>query len=267
LPNVIKWLLPVAAGGALAGAIAFGAGGGLGGDSTPPSELRAPTPLPTEDDPTLDREREPTPRARATSTPVVRPTFTPIPVATRVVTPGLDRGGLFGDGIQDLSSVDTSDWRTYTNSKWSYSFKYPKEWEIEEFEGAPTGSPIQWVRARNRTDERGENVPGQNCQGALCEAAPPGVLNFGVTVDHNVLGASCPLLGPLIVQDSRAVSGKQAQRCVVLQVADSPPTVRITIPLDQELVLGVLLEKGRQRTSRTDQAILETILSTLIVGP
>lgn len=33
---------------------------------------------------------------------------------------------------KDASEIDTSNWQTYVNERWGYSFKYPKNWYLEE---------------------------------------------------------------------------------------------------------------------------------------
>lgn len=33
--------------------------------------------------------------------------------------------------IRNLKTIDTSDWKTYVNEQYGFSFKYPKDWEIK----------------------------------------------------------------------------------------------------------------------------------------
>ncbi len=250
----LKVVVPLAVGAALAGSIALIASEG-GGGPRPSGQIAAPSPTPTS-------VTERTPWLADKSPP--RPTFVPPVITPRSVVPGLDKGGLFGDGVKDLQRVDTSGWLTYRNDKWRYSFRYPPGWELEDFE-APNGFvPLQWVRVTNSMPERGRNVPDVNCSGITCEAAAPGTLNFGVVVERQ--GSECSIPGQLVADDEITMQRRPAKRCVVRQMPGTPAVVQIAVPGQDNLIVRMSLTKGRE-TTPVGQAILETILSTLTLWP
>src|SRR5712691_9787937 len=78
-----------------------------------------------------------TPRATAfvekvPTPPVDFPTVTlPTPAPRPTVDPASDKGGVFADGVSDLTLVDKKGWLTYTNTRWGYTFMYPATWVLE----------------------------------------------------------------------------------------------------------------------------------------
>ncbi len=256
----LSWPLRAAAaaavGLAFAGAVYLAAqGGGSGGG---PSAQLAATPTAT---PVPERVPQP-------ERPPPQPTFVPPVITPRSVVPGLDKGGLFADGVKDLPKVDTSDWLTYRNDKWGYSFKYPPGWELEEQDNSGLSAygrpawPRQWVRVLNPASERGRNIPGVNCAAITCEAANPGTLNFAVAIEA---GPSCSIPGQLVVNDVWTIAANAGKRCVVIHPAGTP-IVSMGFPSPNNLTLSVVMEKGRE-TTPSGQAILEAILSTLTITP
>jgi len=218
----------------------------------------------SEDEPSVTPLPFSTPRVPQTPTPVPRAT-PPVPAVTpRSVVPGLDKGGLFGDGVKDLEKVDITGWLTYKNDKWGYSFQYPPGWELEESEAPPGSFPYHWVRVLNPFSERGANVPGVNCSGFECEGARPRTLNFGISVDKGQQSA-CAEPGQLVAVDQLNVSSRSAKRCAVIHPTGTPQ-VQLTFELRDGKALVVLLEKGRNAPP-DGQAILETILDSLGIGP
>jgi hypothetical protein len=183
----------------------------------------------------------------------------------RTPVAGADLGGLFADGVKDLPLVDTSDWKTYSNDEYGYSFMYPGDWEFSERDNdgrhGPNGEPaypIHQLVIQNPAAEAGENIPGENCEEAGCEGPTPKVLGFYVGVWPSL----CDIPGELISRDTWLVDGRDGDRCVI-QDYDTPTRfVYIGFPAgDSGDLLVIALERGRE-IGPDEQAVLETILST-----
>jgi|SRR3972149_999811 len=223
----------------------------------------------SEDEPSVTPLPFSTPRVPQTPTPVPRAT-PPVPAVTpRSVVPGLDKGGLFGDGVKDLAKVDTTGWLTYKNDKWGYSFRYPSNWEQEEDDnsgfvgpGGAVAYPRQRVLVRNPQAERGKNERGVNCDGPACIGPTPRLLAFGVAIERH----ACAALGQLVADDSIDIKAGRAQRCLVLSNFGGGPVLQLSLPRSEGDLIQITLEKGRA-TSPSDQAVLETILDTLTLSP
>jgi hypothetical protein len=204
-------------------------------------------------------------QAVAPSNDVEKPTLPP-----RTPIAGANKGGLFGDGVVNVPKVDTSGWKTYSNARYGYSFKYPPNWALDERDNAghhgPNGEPsypLQEVTVANPLEDQGKNLPGTNCQGSGCNGAGPNALGF----DVRILNALCNIPGDLIVIDTFAVNGKQGSRCVLQSQGDKiTRATSIGFPLgDGTNFIEVLLQRGRA-VSPQEQAILETILSTFTIN-
>lgn len=57
------------------------------------------------------------------------------------------------------STVSTADWKTYTNSEYGFSFKYPKDWIIEE--GASTNDPRRIASVKSNEPNKNKVWPGE----------------------------------------------------------------------------------------------------------
>src|SRR5689334_20501729 len=106
LSPALKVAAGLAVGIAFAGAIAYGVTtGGVHSADTPKfsagtiGELATATPI-------LERPPGGQP---------IRPA-PPVPIPNTAVA-GLDRGGLFGDGLTNVPKVDVTEWKTYSNAK------------------------------------------------------------------------------------------------------------------------------------------------------
>ena len=144
-PTLLRTLLFSVAGSVAAAAFAFG-----GLNAGAPSPISTPS---ATVDPELYDIHKPAP------TPPLPP-----PVV-RTVVPGLDRGGLFGDGVvisrEAVAQVDTSGWRAYESALLGVRFLYPPSWELTEMDNrdAPTGPqgqpsyPIFAAAVRNPKSE------------------------------------------------------------------------------------------------------------------
>jgi hypothetical protein len=186
------------------------------------------------------------------------------------VIPGADKGGLFADGVVNLPRVDTTDWKTYANAKYGYSFRYPSTWELVESssEGrtGPRGEPsypLQSARVRNPGAEQGQNIRGQNCIEAGCIEPPPNFLSIEFAVHSGICGGA----GDLLARDTPLINGRQSQRCVVRSAYDrATVAVYVDFPLGPGNYLKAVLTRGRGVTPQ-QQAVLETVLSTLSFTP
>lgn len=195
------------------------------------------------------------------------PIGTPIPVPTRVVIPGADKGGLFADGVTNLPKVDTSTWKTYSNTKYGYSFKYRPTWRLQETDnsgltgpGGEPAYPLQAVAVHRPEMEQGRNLPSTNCVSDECNLPPPTYLGFFVSL----LNAACNTPGDLLASSTISFAGRQAERCVIKSPRESVGSiVSLAFPYpDNKNFIVVSMQRGRS-TSPSEQAILETMLSTL----
>lgn len=203
----------------------------------------------------------------AVASGIMQPDEVELPIIKpRTPIPGADKGGLFADGVQNLPRADTSGWKTYSNDKYTYSFKYPPNWELEETDSAgltdPQGRPaypLQAATVKNPFAERGQNQPGVNCVDAACIAPLPKALGFYVAIESGHCGVS----GDLVVADTFTVDGRQGDRCVIESPNDKVSrVVHISFPLgDGKNFLKIAFERGRN-VSPGEQGPLETILST-----
>lgn len=206
----------------------------------------------------------PTPGGVPSSAATAMPT--PPPVEVRTAIPGADKGGLFGDGITDLATVDAANWKTYSNNKYAFEFQYPADWQFAESDSAgfhgPHGEPsypLHRVEVRNPVADQGQKIPGQNCTAAAndCPGPPPGLMSFAVEIEDS----QCNIAGSLIASDTASLSGRQGARCVVEYPNDKSRSVAISCPLGDGNYLVVELDTGNS-VPPSRQAVLETILST-----
>jgi hypothetical protein len=205
-----------------------------------------------------------TPASVAPSAAAVRPT--PPPPVVRTPIPGAAKGGLFADEITNLATVDASNWKTYSNTKYAFKFQYPADWQLVESDSTgrhgPHGEPaypLHAVEVRNPLTDQGQKIPGENCTDAAndCPGPPPGYMRFAVVIEDS----QCNIAGSLIASDTASVSGRQGARCVVEYPNDKSRSVAISFPLGDGNYLVVELDKGNSVPSPR-QAVLETILST-----
>jgi hypothetical protein len=209
------------------------------------------------------------PGHRAEPSPTPTPTVESPVLAPRTPTPGLDQGGVFGDGRTSLPAVDTTGWLTYENERWGYAFRYPPEWSFEEWStdrsayGHPS-LPRQTAVVLSPREEWGENIPGQNCEAHVCAAMPPHFLGFYVEVAH---GGCAP--GLLVAEGPAILDGETVDRCVI---KDSVSDSRIAVyafpsPVADEAgeyQLVVAAHREREVTLE-EQAVLEAILASFVL--
>ena len=264
LSPALKVAAGLAVGIAFAGAVAYGVTtGGRSGETLnfEPGTIGGPATATA----FAEKPREPVlpPTPRATVEP---------PRIVRTAIPGPPGQGLFGDGVTNLPALDTTAWLAYSSSKYGYSFKYPATWKLMESsnEGnrGPTGEPaypLQFVLVQNSLSDQGKNVAGQNCVGSGCIGPGPKALSFGVAI----VSSACNAPGDLVTLDSIVVGGASGSRCV-LQAQDlnqlKSRSVFIALPSNGVYSLEISLARGREAGS-SDQALLETILSTFLLKP
>ncbi|GEM_PF-5071860 len=227
-------------------------------DRSPSTAKRTPTPpaVATSD------ERPGTPSSVATQPPVV----------IRTPIPGVAKEGLFADGVANLPTLGVTGWKTYANDKLGLTFRYPPDWQLTESDSTghygPNGEPFYplfRVEVHNPPAEQGEKIPGKNCSAAAndCAGPPPGLLAFSAAIWGS---GSCNVSGELIASDSTTIAGRPGTRCVVEYPNDKSRTTAIAIALDDGKYLVVKVERGNAVAS-ADQAVLETVLSTLVFPP
>ncbi len=259
LSPALKAATGLAVGAAFAGAVALTASGGHRENAT----FNAGT---IDVTPTAFVERAATALASpATGFPTPRPTIVlPTPAPRPTIDPSADKGGLFADGVKDLPRADTKSWLTYTNSKWGYTFMYPPNWVLNEGEaGVPAVHPLQYAQVLNPVSERGTNVSGVNCNGVGCEAAPPGTLSFGVSVDTST--ALCTLAPTRLADDQVVAAGASVRRCAQ-RTPEGGLVVQLAFSLRGGLTARALLGKGREVTADKQQ-IIEAILDSFRALP
>ncbi|MDE3096887.1 MAG: hypothetical protein KGK07_12940 [Chloroflexota bacterium] len=190
----------------------------------------------------------------------------PVPLVVHTPLPGAAQAGLFADGITNLATVSTTTWKTYSNSTYGFTFKYPANWSLSETDSAghygPNGEPsypLHSVSVTNPAAEQGANVPGKNCNQSSCIGPPPKMLGFYVAIWNSQCGAA----GDLVVSDKWTIDGKQGSRCVLQSQNDNASRFTyISFPEGDGInFLTVSLEKGRG-VLPSEQQVLETILST-----
>ncbi len=203
-------------------------------------------------------------RAMAPSDDVESPSFKP-----RTPIAGANKGGLFGDGITNLPKVDTSGWKTYSNAKYGYSFKYPPDWVVQETDNSPFHGPngepyypLQAVDVGTPASQAGKNIPGENCQGDGCIGAGPKAMAFLL----HIVNGLCNRPGNLIALDTVSINGTTSSRCILAsQSGNAVRTVSFGFPLgDGTNFIEVTLQRGRD-VEPAQQATLETILASLVL--
>ncbi len=210
--------------------------------------------------------RAATTAADTTSAPSSSPTQPPVVIRTPI--PGAAKGGLFADGVANLPILAATDWKTYTSDKLGLTFQYPPDWQLTESDSTgrygPNGEPVYplfRVEVHNPPAEQGEKIPSENCSAAAndCSGPPPRLLTFSAAIWGS---GSCNVAGDLIASDSTTIAGHPGTRCVVEYPNDKSRTTAIALMLDKGRYLIVQVEKGNA-VSSTDQAVLETVVSTL----
>ncbi len=200
------------------------------------------------------------------------------PPVWRTPAPGPTQPGLFADGVTNLARVGTAAWKTYSNSKYGFTFKYPVAWQFAESDSAghygPNGEPsypLHSVSVKNPAAEQGKKIPGVNCTPGVapndCVGAPPGLLAFAVEIVRSVPAGfnGCAFQGA-IAADAATLDGRTGARCVSEYPNDRSRTVAISFMLGDGNDLEIQLSRGNTVTP-AQQAVLETVLSTFTFLP
>jgi hypothetical protein len=199
-------------------------------------------------------------------------TATQPPVVIRTPIPGAAKEGLFADGVTNLPTATTTDWKTYTNNKYGFTFQYPPDWQLTESDSTghygPNGEPFYplfSVEVSNPVAEQGEKIPGQTCSAEAndCPGPPPGLLAFSASIWGT---DSCGVAGDLIASDSATIAGHPGTRCVVEYPNDKSRTTAIAVSLDDRTYLVIQVARGNA-VAPADQAVFETVLSTIVFSP
>jgi hypothetical protein len=209
-----------------------------------------------------DQSSAATPAPTAPAAPTLPP---PPPIVVRTPIAGAAKGGLFADGVTNLASANTAGWKTFSNSKYGFTFRYPADWLLSESDSSglhgPNGepyNPLYRVQVGNPAAEAGQKIPGQNCTANDCAGPPPGYMAFTVAIWSL---DQCDISGDLVAVDTMNLGGRKGARCVVEYPMDYSRTTEIWVRLTDGNSLSVIIEKGNS-VAPGQQATLETMLST-----